>query len=63
MSRRYSTEDVYDTIMSEGLGYSIEHHIAFHEIDDAELSRLWQQAEKSLSDIQIFFGENNTSED
>jgi len=48
---KYTNEQIADKIMSEGLGYTVQHYLSYEKIQDSELAELWKQAGDVLNKI------------
>lgn len=48
---KYSRQYVADVVMSEGLGYAIQHYMPSASIEDEQLAFFWKQASEALDAI------------
>lgn len=52
-SRKKKTkQEVADIVMSEGLGYAIQHYLPSTDIEDEELRMWWNKAENALDKVR-----------
>lgn len=54
MENSYSTERIGEAVYKEGLRYALLNGIPFDEIENPELSKLWNDAQKAIDDVQKF---------
>lgn len=52
-----SNDEAKSIIENEGIGYAVQSYISGDEFKDPETRRLWNEADKALSDLESYLGD------